>query len=39
MPLFGLGAAMEHVEAVGRRQTARRRLGANKTNELVMETK
>ncbi len=30
MPAFGLGAAMEHVPAVGRRETARLRLGANK---------
>lgn len=29
MPAFGLAAAMEHVEAVGRRQTARKRLNAN----------
>ena len=29
MPRFGLGAAMEHVEAVGRRYTARERLHAN----------
>ncbi len=29
MPLFGLGAAMEHMEAVGRRETARLRLSAN----------
>jgi hypothetical protein len=29
MPRFGLGAAMEHIEAVGRRQTARKRLSAN----------
>jgi hypothetical protein len=29
MPRFGLGAAMEHVEAVGRRYTARERLNAN----------
>ncbi len=29
MPLFGLGAATEHVEAVGRRETARLRLSAN----------
>lgn len=28
MPKFGLGAAVEHVEAVGRRATARRRLTA-----------
>jgi hypothetical protein len=27
MPKFGLGAAMEHVQAVGRRETARMRLG------------
>jgi hypothetical protein len=30
MPAFGLGAAMEHVETVGRRKTARLRLSANK---------
>jgi hypothetical protein len=29
MPAFGLGAAVEHVEAVGNRETARLRLGAN----------
>lgn len=29
MPRFGLAAAMEHVEAVGRRHTARKRLEAN----------
>jgi hypothetical protein len=29
MPRFGLGAAMEHIEAVGRRQTARKPLSAN----------
>ena len=28
MPRFGLAAAMEHVQAVGRRETARLRLGA-----------
>ena len=27
MPMFGLGAATHHVPAVGRRETARRRLG------------
>ena len=27
MPIFGLAAATEHVPAVGRRETARRRLG------------
>ncbi len=27
MPLFGLAAAMSHVPAVGRRETARRRMG------------
>jgi hypothetical protein len=31
MPAFGLGAAMEHVEAVGRRETARLRLSANRS--------
>lgn len=30
MPAFGLGAAVEHVLAVGRRETARLRLNANK---------
>jgi hypothetical protein len=30
MPKFGLGAAMNHVPAVGRRETARTRLNANK---------
>ena len=39
MPRFGLAAAMEHVEAVGRRQTARRRLDANKAGELAVEAK
>lgn len=29
MPKFGLGAATEHVQAVGRRETARSRLDAN----------
>jgi Monooxygenase af470-like len=29
MPAFGLGAAMEHVAAVGRRNTARQRLSAS----------
>lgn len=31
MPKFGLGAALNHVPAVGNRETARLRLGANKT--------
>jgi len=31
MPLFGLGAAVEHVEATGTRETARLRLNANET--------
>ena len=31
MPLFGLGAALEHVEATGIRETAKLRLSANKT--------
>jgi hypothetical protein len=30
MPAFGLGAAVHHTEAVGRRQTARLRFSANK---------
>ena len=38
MPKFGLGAAMEHVQAVGRRQTAGKRMAVNKTSALVMET-
>ena len=29
MPLFGLGAALEHVEATGTRETARLRLKSN----------
>jgi hypothetical protein len=39
MPKFGLGAAMEHVQAVGRRETARMRLGSKNMNEPVMEAK
>jgi len=31
MPLFGLSAAMEHVQAIGTRETSRLHLGANKT--------
>ena len=31
MPEFGLGKALEHVQALGRRETARLRLSANKT--------
>ena len=34
MPKFGLGAAMEHVPALGRRETARARLGANQAQAL-----
>ena len=30
MPLFGLGAALEHVEATGAREAAKLRLSANK---------
>lgn len=33
MPRFGLAAAMEHVQAVGRRETARMRLTSNRTME------
>lgn len=36
MPVFGLAAAAKHVPAVGRLETARRRLGGE--NELVMPT-
>lgn len=39
MPKFGLAAAMEHVEAIGRRETARKRLDANKVGELATEIK
>jgi hypothetical protein len=38
MPKFGLAAAMEHVQAVGRRETARRRLDVNKASEPVLGT-
>ena len=31
MPLFGLAAAVEHVEAIGMRETARLRLSVNKS--------
>jgi hypothetical protein len=37
MPRFGLAAAMEHVEAIGRRGTARKRLDVSKTREPAME--
>ena len=33
VPLFGFGAAVEHVEAIGTRETARLRLSASKTAE------
>ena len=36
MPRFGLGAAMEHVEASGRRETARKRLGSKNISEPVV---
>jgi hypothetical protein len=39
MPRFGLATATEHVPAVGRRETARLRLGVNKAGESVVETK
>jgi len=38
MPKFGLAAAMDHVPAVGRRETARQRIEAHKVNNLVTET-
>lgn len=39
MPKFGLAAATGHVQAVGRRETARKRLDVNKTRELLTKTK
>ena len=39
MPKFGLGAAMQHVEATGRRETARLRLASKNTHDLAAETK
>lgn len=36
MPVFGLAAAMQHVPAVGRRETARRRIGGE--NEPAVAT-
>lgn len=39
MPRFGLAAAVEHVQAVGRRETARMRLGTKSTPELAAEMK
>jgi len=35
MPRFGLAAATEHVQAVGRRESARKRIEVNKTKEFV----
>ena len=37
MPKFGLGAALEHIEATGRRETARLRLGSKHTNQPALE--
>ena len=39
MPKFGLGAAMEHTQVTGRRETARMRLGSKNANEPVVEAK
>lgn len=39
MPLFGLAAATEHVQAVGRRETARLRLAANNPANVSMDIK
>jgi len=39
MPKFGLGVAMEHVEAIGRRETARMRLVSKNKNEPLLEAK
>lgn len=38
MPRFGLAAATEHVQAVGRRETARKRLNADKPQVVLAET-
>ena len=38
MPKFGLAAAMEHVEAIGHRQTARKRLEGNRSSEPATAT-
>ena len=35
MPKFGLGAATEHVPAMGRKETARRRLGGDNQPAVV----
>jgi len=37
MPRFGLGMAMEHVEASGRRETARKRITAHQSPQTVTE--
>jgi hypothetical protein len=39
MPKFGLGAAMEHAEVSGRRETARLRLGSKNVSGPVTEAK
>ena len=39
MPRFGLAAAMEHVQAKGRRETARMRLGSKNANKPAIEAK
>jgi len=38
MPRFGLAAATEHVQAVGRRETARKRIEVNKSSTPVLGT-
>lgn len=38
MPRFGLAAAMAHVQAVGRRHTARQRIEVNKSHQLATES-
>ena len=38
MPRFGLAAAMDHVPAIGRRETARRRLAVNQARETILES-
>jgi hypothetical protein len=39
MPRFGLAAAVEHAQAVGRRETARLRLASNNASEVSMDIK
>jgi len=38
MARSGLAAAMDHVQAIGHRETARKRIEVNKAHELSMES-